>query len=85
MVVVTPHLVSPLPPDVRVALPTDRGPLTNEEIRTKANPFEATRPRIPAFPESRSLRRRYRNGFRTPWRGIDDPILGERSEWTLAS
>jgi Flp pilus assembly secretin CpaC len=50
VVVVTPHLSAPLEPGVEVALPTDRGPLTNEEIRTKANPFETTRPRVPGTP-----------------------------------
>ena len=50
VVVVTPHLVHPLSPGTEVALPTDRGPLTNEEIRTKANPYEVTRPRIPGVP-----------------------------------
>ena len=50
VVVVTPHLVQPLEPGTQVALPTDRGPLTNEEIRTQQNPFEATRPRVPGIP-----------------------------------
>jgi len=50
MVAVTPRLVRPMAPGTEVALPTDRGPLTNEEIRTKANPAEVTRPRIPGMP-----------------------------------
>jgi pilus assembly protein CpaC len=50
MVVVTPRLVRPLGPDTQLALPTDRGPLTNEEIRTRQNPHEVTRPRIPGLP-----------------------------------
>jgi Flp pilus assembly secretin CpaC len=50
VVVVTPHLVTPQAPGTEFALPTDRGPLTNEEVRTKANPYEATRPRIPGVP-----------------------------------
>jgi Flp pilus assembly secretin CpaC len=50
LVVVTPHLVEPLPPGTQLALPTERGPLTNKEIRTKPHPAEATRPRIPALP-----------------------------------
>jgi Flp pilus assembly secretin CpaC len=50
VVTVTPHLARPIKPGEDVALPTDRGPLTNEEIRTKPNPFEATRPRIPGLP-----------------------------------
>ena len=48
MVVVTPRLVHPLAPGTEVALPTDRGPLTKEEIRTtQPNPAEVTRPRVP--------------------------------------
>jgi pilus assembly protein CpaC len=50
VVVVTPRLVRPMAPGVQPALPTDRGPLTNEDIRTKPNPFEATCPRIPGLP-----------------------------------
>jgi pilus assembly protein CpaC len=50
VVVVTPHLVKPQAPGTEFALPTDRGPLTNEEVRTKANPYETTRPRIPGVP-----------------------------------
>ncbi len=46
MIVITPHLVHALPAGEEVALPTDRGPLTHEDIRTK--PSESiTRPRIP--------------------------------------
>lgn len=48
--VVTPRLVKALPPGTEVTLPTDRGPLTNEEVRTKANPYETTRPRVPGVP-----------------------------------
>jgi pilus assembly protein CpaC len=50
VVVVTPHLVRPMPPGTEVALPTDRGPMTNEEVRTQANPYEVTRPRVPGVP-----------------------------------
>lgn len=50
MVVVTPRLVRPMAPGTEVALPTDRGPLTNAEVRTQANPAEVTRPRIPGLP-----------------------------------
>jgi Flp pilus assembly secretin CpaC len=50
VVVATPHLVRPMPPGTEVALPTDRGPLTNEEVRTQANPYETTRPRVPGIP-----------------------------------
>lgn len=48
MVVVTPHIVNPLAAgEAGLPLPTDRPPLTNEEIRTKPEPAEATRPRFP--------------------------------------
>jgi len=50
VVIVTPHLVTPQRPGTEFALPTDRGALTNEEVRTKANPYEATRPRVPGIP-----------------------------------
>ena len=50
VVIVTPHLVTPQRPGTEFALPTDRGALTNEEVRTKANPYETTRPRIPGVP-----------------------------------
>lgn len=50
MVIVKPSLVHPLPPGEQFPLPTDRGPLTNEEIRPKPNPAKVTRPRIPGLP-----------------------------------
>ena len=50
MIVVTPRLVAPMKPGTEVALPTDRPPLSNEDIRTKADPAEVTRPRIPGLP-----------------------------------
>jgi Flp pilus assembly secretin CpaC len=50
LVVVTPRLVKPLPAGETLALPTDRGPLTNEEVRTKPNPNETSRPRLPGLP-----------------------------------
>ena len=50
LVVVTPHLVAPMKPGTEVALPTDHPPLTNDDIRTKADPAEATRPRVPGLP-----------------------------------
>jgi pilus assembly protein CpaC len=50
LVVVTPRLVRPLPPGEMVHLPTERGPLTNEEIRTKPHPAGASRPRVPGVP-----------------------------------
>lgn len=49
MVLVTPRLVTPISNGRPVALPTDREPLTNEEIRTKPHPAKATRPRIPGL------------------------------------
>jgi len=50
MVVVTPHVVHPMVAGTEVPLPTDRGPLANKEINTKADPAEATRPRFPGTP-----------------------------------
>jgi pilus assembly protein CpaC len=49
MVVVTPHIVNPIAAGETLALPTDRPPLTNEEIRTKPEPQKATRPRFPGL------------------------------------
>jgi Flp pilus assembly secretin CpaC len=49
MVVVTPHIVNPLGPDETVPLPTDRPPLTMEEVRTKPEPEKAGRPRLPGL------------------------------------
>jgi pilus assembly protein CpaC len=49
LVVVTPRLVRPLPVGEVVDLPTDRGPLTNEEIRTKPMGREVSRPRVPGL------------------------------------
>lgn len=50
VVVVKPSLVHPLPPGVDVPLPTDRGPMRVDEIRTQPNEAVRTRPRIPALP-----------------------------------
>jgi Flp pilus assembly secretin CpaC len=47
MVIVTPHLVAPLPPGTEMATPADRGPFTFDEIKTQWSPAEVTRPRIP--------------------------------------
>lgn len=47
MVIVTPHLVSPMPPGTELALPTDRGPFTYDEVKTQYDEAEVTRPRIP--------------------------------------
>jgi pilus assembly protein CpaC len=45
---VTPQIVRPLSPRVRVALPTDRGPMSPEEIRTRSlSQPDASRPRFP--------------------------------------
>jgi len=44
---VTPQMVEPLPPNGVVALPTDRGPMTQQEIRTERLPQpDASRPRF---------------------------------------
>jgi Flp pilus assembly secretin CpaC len=44
---VTPQIVAPLPPNGRVALPTDRGPMNFEEIKTRrVYPEDAGRPRF---------------------------------------
>ncbi len=44
---VTPQIVAPLPSNGRVALPTDRGPMTFEEIKTRrVYPEDAGRPRF---------------------------------------
>lgn len=44
---VTPQLVQPLPPEGRVANPVDRGPLSEDEIRTAPLPVpDASRPRF---------------------------------------
>ena len=50
LVVVTPHLVRPRPPGEEVSLPTDREPLKKEEVRTKPDTAETTRPRVPGLP-----------------------------------
>jgi pilus assembly protein CpaC len=50
VVVVTPHTVQPIPAGQTIELPTDRGPLTEEDIRTKPDPAEVTRPRVPLLP-----------------------------------
>jgi len=50
LVVVTPHLVAPMKAGTEVAVPSDRPPLSNEDIRTKADPAEVTRPRVPGLP-----------------------------------
>jgi len=49
MVVVTPYVVEPMPEGVQIALPTDRGPLTHDDVRTRKEDAEAARPRIPGI------------------------------------
>jgi pilus assembly protein CpaC len=49
MVVVTPYIVEPLPEGTDLALPTDRGPLNYDDIRTRPEDAEAARPRIPGI------------------------------------
>ena len=49
MVIVTPYVVDPLPEGTQLALPTDRGPLTHDDIRTREEDAEASRPRIPGI------------------------------------
>ena len=49
MVVVTPYVVEPLPEGTQLALPTDRGPLTHDDVRTREEDAEAARPRIPGI------------------------------------
>ncbi len=50
LVVVTPHLVRAIPNGEHESLPTDRGPLTIDDVRTQQDPAEMTRPRIPGAP-----------------------------------
>jgi len=50
LITVTPRLVAPLKPGTELAMPTDHPPLTDEDIRTKADPAEVTRPRVPGLP-----------------------------------
>ena len=47
MVIVTPYVAEPLPEGTQLALPTDRGPLTHGDVRTREEDAEAARPRIP--------------------------------------
>jgi len=45
IIVVKPKIVAPIAEGERVPLPTDRGPLTRGEVRTKAEPEKVSRPR----------------------------------------
>jgi Flp pilus assembly secretin CpaC len=47
MVIVTPRLVKPLAPGTQLALPSDHAPMTLEDIRSRPDPAEVTRPRVP--------------------------------------
>lgn len=48
LVIITPHLVKGMAPGTELDLPTDRGPLTRDEVKTKPEPNKVSRPRIPA-------------------------------------
>jgi pilus assembly protein CpaC len=50
IVIVKPRLVHPLPVGTQLPLPTDTGPMTREEARTKPSPANVTRPRLPGVP-----------------------------------
>lgn len=50
MVVVKPTLISPMAPGETLSYPTDRGPLTRKDVRTKSDPAKVTRPRVPGLP-----------------------------------
>jgi Flp pilus assembly secretin CpaC len=47
MVVVRPHLVKNLSPEVDLDLPTDRGPLHRDDVKTRPDDADVTRPRLP--------------------------------------
>jgi Flp pilus assembly secretin CpaC len=47
MVVVRPHIVKALEPGTDLDLPTDRGPLQRNDVRTKPEDETVTRPRLP--------------------------------------
>jgi pilus assembly protein CpaC len=47
MVIVTPHLVKNLAPGTDLDYPTDRGPLTRDDVKTKPEPGTVTQPRLP--------------------------------------
>ncbi len=47
MVIVKPHLVRNLAPGTDLDLPSDQGPLKRDDVRTKPDPAEFTRPRLP--------------------------------------
>lgn len=50
LVTVKPTMVRPIDVGQEVTIPAQRGPLTRGEARTKPDPAEATRPRIPLLP-----------------------------------
>jgi Flp pilus assembly secretin CpaC len=44
---VTPQIIRPIPPGIRVALPTERGPMSPEDVRTRPlSQPDVTRPRL---------------------------------------
>jgi len=47
MVIVSPHLVKNLSPGTDLDLPTDRGPLTRDDVKTKPEAGTVTQPRLP--------------------------------------
>jgi Flp pilus assembly secretin CpaC len=47
LVIVKPHLVHPMPAGTDLDLPTDRGPLSRDDVKTKPEPAKVTRPRLP--------------------------------------
>jgi Flp pilus assembly secretin CpaC len=47
MVVVKPHIVKGLEPGTEIELPSDRGPLQRDDVRTKPEGAPVTRPRLP--------------------------------------
>ena len=46
LVVVQPRVAAPERDDTEMPLPTERGPLTRKEVRTRPSPNEVTRPRL---------------------------------------
>ena len=47
MVVVRPHIVRGMEPGTDIDLPSDRGPLQRDDVRTKPDDATVTRPRLP--------------------------------------
>ena len=57
MVIVTPRLVRNIAPGTNLDLPTDRGPLTQDDVKSKPEAETVTRPRLPA-PAKNSMKNR---------------------------